>query len=589
MGAQGSKNERSEGGGQPEKVEDYYALLEVSEDATQDEIRKSFRKLALLHHPDKNPGDIDGATKKFATLQQAYEVLSDEQERAWYDNHRASLEPEPDMEAMFEDIRRGTTSGRRRMRDSGLQVNHIIRFMDFTIWDTMDDGENGFFTIYRHLFTRLASEEKNFTDEDVDYPGFGQSSWPWSPVDNTSQEAAKFFYNAWTNFSTAKDFVWVEYWNLAEAPDRRVRRQMEKENKKVRDDARKEYNDIVRTLALFLRKRDPRYKAHIAQRALTRGKAAPKEPRAPAVERQARASQFVEQEWQTTTEGHAATQAEWGDGQWEAAEGAEYECVVCQKTFKSEQAWTNHEQSRKHLKEVQALKREMRRENEAFGLSEEPEVDDEPIPEPDEDGDELAGSPAMSETAVDPEPLPDATKKRRKKKSKSRMASGIVSPEVTPPLPKSKDLVAEPKPEAESEDVAKSDGVTNGAFSNCVCDGALLQDAYFAALPSGDGSTMAATDPVPDDTTESTKAEISKRDKRRAKEAAKKAQEVNEETKSDVPQACNVCHIAFDSRSKPFTHIKETGHALAEVQTSKGGGSAANKTSSSRKKGKSKK
>ena len=55
-------------------VEDYYALLEVSEDATQEEIKRSFRKLALKHHPDKNADDVEAATKRFATIQQAYEV-----------------------------------------------------------------------------------------------------------------------------------------------------------------------------------------------------------------------------------------------------------------------------------------------------------------------------------------------------------------------------------------------------------------------------------------------------------------------------------------------------------------------------------
>ena len=79
---------------QHEGVEDYYALLEVSEEATQDEIKvcgdiilwskilgthhrdvqRSFRKLALKHHPDKNPDDMEAATRKFATIQQAYEV-----------------------------------------------------------------------------------------------------------------------------------------------------------------------------------------------------------------------------------------------------------------------------------------------------------------------------------------------------------------------------------------------------------------------------------------------------------------------------------------------------------------------------------
>ena len=54
--------------------EDYYALLEVNEDATQDEIKRSFRKLALKHHPDKNADDVEAATKRFAAIQQAYEV-----------------------------------------------------------------------------------------------------------------------------------------------------------------------------------------------------------------------------------------------------------------------------------------------------------------------------------------------------------------------------------------------------------------------------------------------------------------------------------------------------------------------------------
>ncbi|KIO34250.1 hypothetical protein M407DRAFT_42253, partial [Tulasnella calospora MUT 4182] len=210
MGAQGSKAGQTESTNQETAV-DYYTLLEVSEDATQDEIRKSFRRLALIHHPDKawhlphptNPNDIEAATQKFATLQQAYEVLSDEQERAWYDSHRASLAPEPDAEAVFEDIRKGAPPpGRRRMNDPGLQAKHIMRFMDASIWKAMDDSDSGFFTIYRNLFTRLAYEENNFNEHPVDYPSFGTSSWTWTgsgpqPDSRSPPEAARKFYNSW--------------------------------------------------------------------------------------------------------------------------------------------------------------------------------------------------------------------------------------------------------------------------------------------------------------------------------------------------------------------------------------------------------
>ncbi|KAG8779943.1 DnaJ sub B member 8 [Ceratobasidium sp. 428] len=77
MGAQGSRpgygyGGRSDGRSAPET--NYYELLGVEEDATADEIKRAFRKLALVHHPDKNHDNVEEATKKFAQLQQAYEA-----------------------------------------------------------------------------------------------------------------------------------------------------------------------------------------------------------------------------------------------------------------------------------------------------------------------------------------------------------------------------------------------------------------------------------------------------------------------------------------------------------------------------------
>jgi curved DNA-binding protein len=63
---------------------DYYKILGVDRKASADDIRKAYRKLAMQHHPDKNPGDKK-AEDKFKEINEAYQVLSDEQKRARYD------------------------------------------------------------------------------------------------------------------------------------------------------------------------------------------------------------------------------------------------------------------------------------------------------------------------------------------------------------------------------------------------------------------------------------------------------------------------------------------------------------------------
>jgi molecular chaperone DnaJ len=68
---------------------DYYQILNLSSNASPVEIKKAFRRLAMQYHPDRNPGNIQDAEAKFKEINEAYEVLGDEQRRWQYDRLRS--------------------------------------------------------------------------------------------------------------------------------------------------------------------------------------------------------------------------------------------------------------------------------------------------------------------------------------------------------------------------------------------------------------------------------------------------------------------------------------------------------------------
>src|SRR5687767_13933411 len=65
---------------------DYYTVLDVARSASEADIKKAYRRLAMKFHPDRNPNDQE-AEEKFKEAKEAYEVLTDSQRRAIYDQH----------------------------------------------------------------------------------------------------------------------------------------------------------------------------------------------------------------------------------------------------------------------------------------------------------------------------------------------------------------------------------------------------------------------------------------------------------------------------------------------------------------------
>ena len=78
---------------------DYYAILEVSPSATTAEIKRSYRRLARLHHPDLNQDALDTHIKR---LNAAYEVLRDPLKRAAYDEQRAEEKRHATLQAAYQ-------------------------------------------------------------------------------------------------------------------------------------------------------------------------------------------------------------------------------------------------------------------------------------------------------------------------------------------------------------------------------------------------------------------------------------------------------------------------------------------------------
>ena len=326
----------------------YYEVLGVSKDVTDSELKKAYRVLALKWHPDKNTESPEEATDMFQEIQQAYDVLSDHQERAWYDKHREQI-----------------LNGGDDYIDNSLNLMHY--FQPFA-YRGFGDDEKGFYAVYSFVFKTIVEEDSKFVDDQSlldDIPVFGTSS--------SQFEEVKLFYDYWQSYCTFKTFVWYEKYDIRQAPNRRVARAMEKENRKLRDAGKKERNEEIRELVHHVRKRDKRVKAYKEKREeeekakllMIKEKRATEKK-----ERLKKLKEYQEQDWNSMSqleknlnEVASHINEEFGDdnssSQSESEDVEGFYCNACEKLFKSDKALRNHEKSRKHRERVALIKEHM--------------------------------------------------------------------------------------------------------------------------------------------------------------------------------------------------------------------------------------
>lgn len=321
-------------------------------------IKKAYRRKALELHPDRNFGNVEETTSLFAAVQSAYSILSDPQERAWYDSHHSAFSQAQDEYSTktYEHNVRVTTTE---------DILKLLAKFDGRV--SFSDSASDFYETIRGTFDTLAKEERLACEwEGLDpafYPSFGHAGDNYEVV-------VRPFYVTWSSFATRKSFSWEDVYRYAEASDRRVRRMMERENKQAREEAIHKFNKIIRSLVGFVKKRDPRVKSN-TQSETERQKILKDAAMAQAA--RSRAANQIKPTQTKVIPGWMNAEKPVEDDSGEEEQNlfnTRVECVVCKKTFKSENQYKVHEKSKKHIKVIQKVCREMKKDDEAFNLHE---------------------------------------------------------------------------------------------------------------------------------------------------------------------------------------------------------------------------
>lgn len=339
-----------------------YDTLGVERNVDHDKLKIAYRKMAMKWHPDKiqqsgagaSPDAYQKATERFQQINRAYEVLSDPVERTWYDSHRERI------------LSASSSSNSANAAPGEFNLN-LWPFFSPSAFSGFGETGNGFYAVYSELFKKVHMQEQVFGrmygNGDVgEAPELGGRDTPYQSVYS--------FYRYWQGFSSVKDFGWCDKYDVLQAPNRKVRRLMEEENNKVRKRERREFNNSVRQLASFVKKRDKRViEKQLELQKIQKQKELERKARQLALEKekQDQIRQYKEQAWTVPSD-----QEEWDSDESDDDDGTvkldktseDLECMICGKRFKSVKQLQNHERSKKHLENLAALKGAFRNDDE---------------------------------------------------------------------------------------------------------------------------------------------------------------------------------------------------------------------------------
>uniref|UniRef100_A0A060T0Y7 ARAD1C19536p n=1 Tax=Blastobotrys adeninivorans TaxID=409370 RepID=A0A060T0Y7_BLAAD len=479
--------------------ESLYEILGVEKTATEIELKKAYKKKALLLHPDRNFNNEEEATREFTRVQAAYDVLSDPQERAWYDSHGTTG---------------GPAGGEPQYGGTVTTTEDLKQYFEPSWYHRVEKNDE-FYELIGQLIDQLIQEENEAAlDEGLDgtlLPKFGDERTPWNQV--------RAFYDNWSSFASMKSFAWEDVYRAFDT-DRRTRRAAEARNKKIREAAKREFNSTVRKLVTVIKQKDPRVRQYNKQRKQAPGNAAAKEQAKR--DRQAQAANrkaYQEQDWAKVDEGDVNFASDSDDDKVVDL----FECVVCDKVFKTKKMLNAHESSKKHKKQLAQLKRQMRKEGVELGFDDFSNSDD----SDDDSDDEKYESKTANGTQVGNGANNDDE------------TAETQEPKVAEPV----EAEAEPEPEAKSTAAENENSDEESDEEEAKKAEPTLED-LLAELEGTRISNKNSPEP-----------EV------RVKGKAKKKRQKREKSQNEFALTCTVCQTEFPSRNKLFQHVKASGHA----------------------------